>query len=172
MPFDESVERARVSDTGDTSPTLFSADEMTRQSSTARDLCPRIDLNWYAASKLHEDGLLSFRPTPEAALTAGEEAELRFVGTLVAAGCDGPLMRRLLAGLRKPYRYRIEQLAYDWSASAWRFAEGPAQIMNRFDDWLDDLVATADRRRLDSIQRRVDDAIRRLRTESARMSPW
>ena len=128
MPFDESAERARVDDSVDeTAPSLFSADELAGQSATARDLCARIDLNWYAAIKLHEDGLLSFCPTPDARLAAGEEAELRFVGTLVAAGCDGPLMRRMLAGLRKPYRYRIELLAYDWSAAAWRFAEGPAQ---------------------------------------------
>ncbi len=173
MDSEENVERARVTDPADqATPSLFPVADLGRRPLTTREVCAQIGLNWYAAGKTHEDGFLSFAPDPDATLTPGEETELRLVGTLVAAGCDAALMRRLLSGLSKPYRYRIDLLAYDWAAGAWRFVEGPMQIMNRFDDWLDELVSSADRARLDSIQRRVDDAVRRLRIESARMSPW
>jgi hypothetical protein len=55
-----------------------------------------------------------------AELDEAQEAELRFVGALVVAGCDARMLERLLAPLTKPYCYRLSRIYYDWAAQAWR----------------------------------------------------
>src|SRR3954468_4183420 len=65
---------------------------------TARSVCDEIGLNWWAALKLHEDAWLSFIPDSAARLDESQETELRFVGSLVVAGCDRAMLSTLLAG--------------------------------------------------------------------------
>src|SRR5213082_166279 len=47
---------------------------------TSRSVCDEIGLNWWAASKLFEDGWLSFPPDNSERLDEAQEMELRFVG--------------------------------------------------------------------------------------------
>ena len=68
-----------------------------------RAVCDKIRLNWWAAEQLHADGWLSFAPAAVAELDEAQEAELRFVGALVVAGCDDRMLERLLTPLTKPY---------------------------------------------------------------------
>src|SRR3954471_9021936 len=78
--------------------------------SNPRAVCGEMGLNWWAAIKLYEDGWLSFCPEETSRLDEAQEAELRFVGSLVMAGCDRPMLTSLLDGLPKPYTYQGTRL--------------------------------------------------------------
>src|SRR4051812_48723532 len=67
-----------------------------------RRMCDELGLNWWAALKLYEDGWLSFSPNNTQRLDESQEAELRFVATLVMGGCDRNMLTVLLCGLQKP----------------------------------------------------------------------
>lgn len=85
-----------------------------------REVAESIGLDWWAAKKLHDDGWISFDPDTSSICDESSESEFRFVGSLVAAGCDPRMLHRLLAGLEKPYRYNISRSYYDWPARAWK----------------------------------------------------
>ena len=97
--FDDNPELARVATA---QQLLFPANP--------RALCEQMGLNWWAALKLHEDGWLSFSPANVPRLGETQEAELRFVGSLVIAGCDRGMLALLLNGLHKPYAYDATRL--------------------------------------------------------------
>jgi hypothetical protein len=61
-----------------------------------RQVCDHLRLNWRAAARLHKAGLLSFDPATTEKLDERQEVELRFLGALVAAGCDHAMLTRLL----------------------------------------------------------------------------
>lgn len=125
-----------------------------------RAACDEIGLNWWAALKLHEDGWLSFNPGTTPQLDESTDAELRFVGSLVGAGCDAGLLRQLLGDLPKPYRYRGSRIYYDWSARRWRLLPGPqSQPEAVFSDWLESLVAEGDVGRLEDLKDQITEAL-------------
>src|SRR6266704_6701585 len=70
-----------------------------------RAICDEIGLNWWAVLKLYEDGWLSFSPEGTPRLDERQEAELRFVGSLVMAGCNRAILASLLSSMPKPYAY-------------------------------------------------------------------
>lgn len=131
---------------------------------SARDLCAAIGLNWWAAKKLHEEGWLSFDPNNTVSLDDKQEHELRFVGSLIAAGCDQPMLATLLAGLAKPYCYDGGKMYYDWANRLWRHLPelptdpAPDEV---FDAWLASLAEERDVSRLQELQTQVEDALRR-----------
>ncbi|MBI4326847.1 MAG: hypothetical protein HY674_16525 [Chloroflexi bacterium] len=134
---------------------------------TPREFCERMGLNWLAACQLHADGWLSFDPRSVGTLNEAQEAELQFVGPLVAAGCDAELLARLLHGLRRPYQYRPGSIYLDWAAACWRLlpvAEqpNPPQVLA---DWLDSLKESGDRRQLEDIASDVASALKSLPQE-------
>src|SRR5436853_2929797 len=90
-----------------------------------RGVCAELGLNWWAAIKLYEDGWLSFCPEETSRLDEAQEAELRFVGSLVIAGCERPMLSTLLEGLSKPYAYQGNKLFDQWSARQWRLLPEP-----------------------------------------------
>ncbi len=133
-----------------------------------RAICDEIGLNWWAALKLHEEGWLSFSPERIARLDERQEAELRFVGSLVLAGCDRAMLATLLSGLPKPYAYHGSRLYYDWAARHWRLLPDPrADREAHFADWLDSLVEKQDIGSLTGIAELAHDALARLRVVSA-----
>ena len=93
-----------------------------------RDVCREIGLNWLAALRLRDTGWLSFDPEAKGELEEPEEIELRFIGSLVAAGLDESQLEVFLEGLRKPYRYRIEKIYFDWPARRWRLLPSPRNL--------------------------------------------
>ena len=132
-----------------------------------RAVCDSLGLNWWAALKLHEEGWLSFNPAENERLDEAQEAELRFVGSLVLAGCDGGMLRILLGGLSKPYAYRSNGLYYDWAARSWRLLPDPREDQEAaFTDWLDTLVENEDMGSLAGILELANDALSRVRAES------
>lgn len=148
-PHDDNPESARVSAA---QQFLFPV--------SPRAVCDEIGLNWWAALKLHEDGWLSFNPETAKQLDEVKDAELRFVGTLVGAGCDSGLLHHLLDGLSKPYCYRTGRIYYDWSTKHWRLVPKPwpepeAVVF----DWIDDLGAKGDYRRLEKLKLLIEDTI-------------
>jgi len=131
-----------------------------------RAVCDTLGLNWWAALKLHEEGWLSFNPDETERLDEAQEAELRFVGALVLAGCDGGMLRTLLGGLSKPYAYRSNRLYYDWAARRWRLLPDPREDREAaFTDWLDTLVESGDMGSLAGILELANDALSRVRAE-------
>ena len=133
-----------------------------------RAVCEQMGLNWWAALRLHEDGWLSFSPGSTPRLDEAQEAELRFIGSLVIAGCDRGMLAILLDGLPKPYAYDANRLYYDWSARRWRLLPDPhAHPETIFTDWLEHLVARGEVSSLTGILELGQDALSRLRVEPA-----
>ena len=128
--FDDNPEMARVA-----------AEQQLLFPANPRAVCEQMGLNWWAALKLHEDGWLSYSPANTPRLDEAQEAELRFIGSLVMAGCDRGMLAILLSRLSKPYAYDAARLYYDWSARRWRLLPDPhAHPEAIFTDWLDSLV--------------------------------
>ena len=133
-----------------------------------RVVCEQLGLNWWAALKLYEDGWLSYSPANTPRLDEGQEAELRFVGSLVVAGCDRGMLAILLGMLSKPYSYDASQLYFDWSVRRWRLLPDPhAHPESVFADWLDDLVAQGEVSSLTGILELGRDALSRLQEETS-----
>jgi hypothetical protein len=142
-----------------------------------REVCEELELNWWATLKLYEDGWLSFSPEDIVQLDEAQEAELRFVGSLVAAGCDRNMLTCLLAGLPKPYAYDLRRLYFDWGSRSWRALPDPGSHPEAaFTDWLDTLVQQADVSSLSGIGELARDALSRVRPEPPRQEsypkPW
>ncbi len=142
-----------------------------------RAVCDEMGLNWWAVLKLHEDGWLSFQPETTPRLDEAQEAELRFVGSLVIAGCDSSMLGVLLNGLAKPYAYDVKRLFYDWSARRWRLL--PDLYSNAeaaFADWLEALVQKGDIDSLAGIGELAQDALLRVRVQAppseSAPKPW
>jgi hypothetical protein len=130
---------------------------------TARSVCDEIGLNWWAALKLHEDGWISFTPDGSARLEEVHETELRFVGTLVVAGCDRDMLSTLLAGLPKPYAFPVNKLYFHWAARQWRILPDPVTNPEAaFTEWLESLVQKGDMSSLRGILELTQDALSRL----------
>jgi len=133
-----------------------------------RAVCEQMGLNWWAALKLHEDGWLSFSPPTTPRLDEAQEAELRFVGSLVIAGCDHGMLPLLLGGLQRPFAYDIGRLYYDWAARRWRLLPDPqAHPEAIFTEWLDTLVEGGDVNSLTGVLELGQDALARVRVETS-----
>jgi len=131
-----------------------------------RAVCEQMGLNWWAALKLHEDGWLSFAPTITPRLDEAQEAELRFIGSLVIAGCDRGMLAILLDRLPKPYAYDASRIYYDWAERRWRLLPDPhAHPESIFIDWLDRLVESGDVNSLTGILELAQDALSRVQVE-------
>ena len=134
----------------------------------SRAVCEQMGLNWWAAVKLHEDGWLSFSPTSTPRLDEAQEAELRFIGSLVTAGCDRGMLAILLDKLPKPYAYDSSRLYYDWSTRRWRVLSDPyAHPEAIFIDWLETLVESGDVNSLTGVLELGQDALSRLRVDAS-----
>src|SRR5437867_4125852 len=130
-----------------------------------------LGLNWWTALKLHEEGWLSFSPQDTPQLDEAQEAELRFVGSLVVAGCDRNMLALLLSPLPKPYAYHASRLYYDWPARRWRLLPEPdANPEAAFADWLEELVANRDHGSLSGILELTQDALARLRSQAVQQA--
>jgi hypothetical protein len=151
--FDDNPETARVEAV---QQLLFPANP--------RAVCEQMGLNWWAALKLNEDGWLSFSPADTPRLDEAQEAELRFIGSLVIAGCDRGMLAILLDRLPKPYAYDAARLYYDWSERRWRNVPDPqAYPESVFMDWLERLSEAGDVNSLTGILELAQDAIARVR---------
>jgi hypothetical protein len=129
-----------------------------------RVVCDELGLNWWAVLKLHEDGWLSFSPENTPRLDEAQEAELRFVGSLVIAGCDSNMLGVLLKGLAKPYAYDIKRLYFDWTARRWRLLpDFHSDVEAAFTDWLEVLVQKGDVGSITGIGELAEDALLRVR---------
>jgi hypothetical protein len=146
-----------------------SADQQLLFPASPRAVCQELGLNWWAAIKLHEDGWLSFSPARVSSLDEAQEAELRFVGSLVIAGCDRSMLAVLLGSLPRPYAYDVKRLYYDWFARSWRLLpDSHTNPEATFADWLETLVQGGDISTLSGIGELAQDALSRVRGEAPR----
>ena len=91
---------------------------------------------------------------------------MRFIGSLVIAGCDRGMLAILLSALPKPYAYDAARLYYDWAARRWRLLPDPhAQPEAIFTDWLERLVEDRDVNSLTGILELGQDGLSRVRVE-------
>ncbi len=131
--------------------------------SSPRSLCDELGLNWQAAVRLQEEGWLSFSLEDLWQLDEAQEAELRFVGALVLAGCDRSMLGLLLAGLPRPYAYDLKRLYFDWISRGWRLLPDPqAHPEAAFADWIEMLIQLRDRGSLVGIAELAQDALARV----------
>ena len=127
-----------------------------------RDIAEKIGLDWWAAKKLYDEKWLSFDPEIETLDSVGKEAEFIFLGSLVAAGCDPRMLRRLLSNLQKPYCYNLSSIYYDWPTRSWvdfPNQDAPSQIAAKIITELED---DGDVDSLEELRDRVQEAITRL----------
>lgn len=135
--------------------------------SSPRSLCDEMGLHWQAAVRLQEEGWLSFSLESSSQLDEAQEAELRFVGAFVLAGCDRNMLRLLLAGLPRPYAYDPHRIYFDWTARQWRLLPDPRLNPEAaFSDWIDLLVQTRDAASLVGIVELAQDALSRVKGHS------
>jgi hypothetical protein len=124
-----------------------------------RHLAESIGLDWWAAKKLYDDKWLSFDPEIITIDNSSKEAEFIFLGTLVAAGCDPRMLKRLLETLEKPYCYGLSGMYYDWAQRCWIDHESPpqdaAKIVSEFED-------DGDAASLEELKELAQEAINRL----------
>lgn len=133
-----------------------------------RAACDEIGLDWQTALRLQEEGWLSFPLEAAVQLDEAQEAELRFLGTLLLAGCDRKMLCLLLAGLPRPYGYDLKRLYFDWSRCCWRVLPDPRlHPETAFTDWLELLVQGRDYASLQGILELAHDALSRVRDTSA-----
>ncbi len=90
----------------------------------SQSVCDELKLAPHDARRLHHDGFLSFDPGCVISLDESREAELVFLGSLVASGCTRTVLRHLLANLRKPYCYDVRRVFYEWHSRQWRLLPG------------------------------------------------
>ncbi len=144
---------------------LVTAEQQLLFPTSPQTLCGDLGLNWWAALKLFEDGWLSFSPETTTQLNDAQEAELRFVGSLVVAGCDRTMLAALLSSLPRPYAYDLKRIYFDWTARRWRLLPDPAAHPEAaFTDWLETLVQQRDANSLSGIGELAQDALFRLGT--------
>jgi len=92
---------------------------------------------------LHKNGFLSFNPATAGNLNTAQEAELKFLGSLIIAGCNKKMLIQLTRYLRKPYQYRLDLMYYDWLSQQWLLLppmeeeEEEEEEEDPFEDWLD-----------------------------------
>jgi hypothetical protein len=161
MSYD--IEEARVrEEVGAKRPTLFPMAGYATAPVSPATVCERIRLNWQAAIWLHEKGWLSFDPQSVAELSAMQESELRFLGTLVAAGCGEPMLSVMLRDLEKPYVYSLEMIYFAWEESTWHLRPPASEQSRRFERWIDELEDSASLNSLEGIRSHVEKAIREV----------
>jgi hypothetical protein len=126
-----------------------------------REVCREIGLNWLAALRLRDSGWLSFDPEAKSELEEPEEAELRFIGSLVACGFDESQLSILLKELEKPYRYRIESLYFDFLTKKWRLIPDTSDIIV-IQECIDNLKKEGEIEPLQSLYEYIEEALEEL----------
>jgi len=130
-----------------------------------RDLAESIGLDWWAAKKLYGDNWLSFDPETAVVDNDSQESEFRFLGSLVAAGCDPRMLRRLLSGLERPYCYDLNRVCYDWTDRCWKDLPSRNPRLSGV-QVIAELEEDQDQDGLSDIQNRVQNALNRLAAEA------
>ena len=137
-------------------PTLFpqpTANVLSEAGVTARDM----DV-WHAR------GWLSFKSDSKTELDAPDRAELTFIRDLANSGLGAIVIDKLLSGLKRPYRYNADRIAFSfkfgwvelderWYEPDWN--EIVELIQENFDSWCDTLSEEDLRAYRDVIQDRL-----------------
>ena len=136
---------------------------------TPEEVCGELSLSADAAGELYANGWLSFDPRFVSAMDEAQEAELRFLGSLWAVGCDDRVLRNVLEGLRRPYSYSHGDIYYCWPRRKWqslpRIPEDRADVLS---EWLAELVGDEDLDGLISVLKQVTDSLEELTCTSNR----
>ncbi len=127
-----------------------------------RELADSIGLDWWAAKKLCDDNWLSFDPDLTIVNDQSQIAEFHFLGSLVAAGCDPRMLKRMLSGLEKPYCYNLSEIYYDWEEKEWQDFPEEKDPLTLTYDLIAELEENEDVDELDNIYTSVKDALDHL----------
>ena len=96
-----------------------------------RALADKFGLNWWTVKKLYDDQWLSFDPEVNIIDDSCKEAEFTFLCTLVTAGCDPQMLKRLLSTLERPYCYNLSEMHYDWVDQCWKDYDSPLESLDK-----------------------------------------
>lgn len=123
-----------------------------------REVCKEIGLTWHTALELCDRGWLSFDLERKPELEGHEEAELRFVGSIVACGIHESQLGMFLSDLRRPYRYRIERMYFDWLARKWQLLP-TIPVLAEIEDIIDALQREGEVDVLRSLYEQIAEAL-------------
>ena len=106
---------------------------------TARDVCRGMDLTLSAALQLYKNGFLSFNPVTAGNLDSAQAAEIKFLGSLIIAGCSKRMLKHLIRYLSRPYQYQLDLIYYDWFSQQWLLLPSmeEADEEDPFENWLE-----------------------------------
>jgi hypothetical protein len=166
--WNRELDQARVASDASEDGTLFPLSDYGHTRPSPRAVCEQVGLNWMAALLLHEKEWLSFNPEKVEHLTPPQEAELRFLGCIVAAGCDGEMLGQLLAPLRKPYCYRVDRLLYNWEDRSWELRPTLDRGFHDAEREIDRLADMGQIRQLEILRAQIEYQLR----ESQRLRSW
>lgn len=147
-------------------PTRVDSNQMFLFSEDPRVLAALIGLDWSAAMQLYQEDWLSFNPETAIINNGNDKAEFLFLGAMVAAGCESPMLKRLLSGLERPYRYDLRRIYYDWEERIWKDLSAYSSPEQYLEQVISDLEEDGDIDTLMEIADRLDDAIEFLEDEA------
>ena len=133
-----------------------------------RELAEAIGLDWWAAKKLYDDGWLSFDPYQGMITDASSEAEFVFLGSLVAAGCDPYMLKRLLSGVPCHYEYKITDIYFDWLDRKWRALPQIPDAKDAMSQLLDQMEGD---KNVEALTEILEDIQYRIRTIEEKKDP-
>ncbi|WP_298038149.1 hypothetical protein [uncultured Desulfuromonas sp.] len=121
--------------------------------------CQEVDLSLWTVEQLYKEGFLSFNPDKKESLEEWECAELDFLGPLINAGVDDDLLKHLLKGLAKPYRFFPGSVYYNWSQQRWLSLPVPPDPADLFSEWIESLSEQNDEETLQWIISQAQELI-------------
>lgn len=125
----------------------------------SRAICAEMEFTWREARRFRDDGFLSFDPEVAGTLDESRVAELMFLASLVSAGCSRPVLRQLLATLRRPYCYDVRRVFFAWSSREWRLLPGENDPEGAFFSLLERLRDRDARDTLHNLRDWLDEAL-------------
>ena len=108
------------------------------------EICKSLGIQLWTASQLYKTGLIGFDPETTEVLNDSQQAELCFVGALVAANCSFSTLAELLSGLTKPYNFSHQYICYCWPSKIWKVMPQEPDEREITFQWLDSLAEDGD----------------------------
>lgn len=126
---------------------------------TYGELCKLINLNWAMAMELHEKGFLQHQPDIEQYPCAEAQAELIFIGSMIANNCTMDMLKLMLAPLEKPYAYSHDDIYFDWGCAQWKEVPSPECPSEVAFEYIGELSASKDLESLNELKLHIEGAL-------------
>ena len=114
------------------------------------------------ARRWHATGWLSFEVDDHSQLDPPFEWELEFIRSIARSGLNDAQITELLDPLEKPYRYRLESIAYHFE-KGWVSPPPDADpldvVEETIDNWLESLAEEGEVTKLETLRERISELL-------------